>query len=169
MTRSFRTPGPTGFSTRPRRHPLIRKKLIKAGGNQRLITVVRRKRWVRYTGYVVAVSKDWVALRTLTVGLVVLRVDDISTLTKGKKPNKTRRALRRRGEWPPSVPAVLDVWDLRSLLFTAGSLTPLVTIGTEVEDRKAVHAGTVFRITDKNIHLSDGTKIKLADITRLSL
>lgn len=148
---------------------MIRKKLIKAGGEQRLVTVVRRQRWTRYDGYVVAVSKDWVALRTLTVGLVVLKVEDIRKLKQAPQPKKARQALKRRDQWPPSAPQVLDVWDLRSLLFTAGSLTPIVGIATEHEDRKAVHAGTVFRITDKNVHLSNGTKLKLGDITRLNL
>jgi hypothetical protein len=148
---------------------VIRKKLIRAGGEQRLVTVVRRKRWTRYDGYVVAVSKDWVALRTLTVGLVVLKVEDIRKVVKAAHPKTARAALKRRDEWPPSAPQVLDVWDLRSLLFTAGSLTPIVGIATEHADRKAVHAGTVFRITDKNVHLSDGTKLTLDDITRLTL
>jgi hypothetical protein len=148
---------------------VIRKKLIRAGGGQRLVTVVRRKRWTRYDGYVVAVSKDWVALRTLAVGLVVLRVEDVRAVRKASRPKKTRAALKRRGQWPPSAPQVLDVWDLRSLLFTAGSLTPIVGVATERADRKALHAGTVFRITDKNVHLSNGTKLRLDEITRLQL
>ena len=148
---------------------MIRKKLIRAGGEQRLVTVVRHKRWTRYDGYVVAVSKDWVALRTLTVGLVVLQVADIRRVGRAAHPKKARTALKRRDEWPPSAPQVLDVWDLRSLLFTAGSLTPIVGIATEHRDRRAVHAGTVFRITDKNVHLSDGTKVRLDEITRLTV
>jgi hypothetical protein len=148
---------------------LIRRQLIKAGGEQRLVTVIRRKRWTRYDGYVVAVSKDWVALRTLSVGLIVLRVQDIRQLKRASRPKKTRAALKRRDQWPPSAPAVLDVWDLRSLLFTAGSLTPIVGISAENLDRKALHAGTVFRITDKKVHLSNGTKLGLADITRVNL
>ena len=148
---------------------MIRKQLIRAGGEQRLVTVVRRKRWLSYDGYVVAVSRDWVALRTLTVGLVVLKVDDIRVVRKASGPKKTRRALKRRGEWPPTAPQVLDVWDLRSLLFTAGSLTPIVGIATEHAGRKALHAGTVFRITDKHVHLSDGTRLRLDEVTRLNL
>jgi hypothetical protein len=133
-----------------------RKRLRRAADDQRLVRVVVRSGSLE--GHVVAVSRDWCALRSADGDLAVLRVGAVRKLRRATAPS--------RGEPPAPAPALLDLYDVRSLLFTAGSLSPVLVVAVRGEADPVV--GTVFRITKRYLVLgsaAEGTaRVPLADV-----
>ena len=131
----------------------IRAHLTAALDDQRLVRVACGKGWRTYDGYVVARSRDWCALQSVAAaqrtGLVLFRVADVRKVgTPHHDKELARRALEHEGAWPPAMPALLDLEDVRSVLFTAGSLVPVIAFAAEQYARD-FFVGTVFRITKK--------------------
>jgi hypothetical protein len=131
----------------------IRKQLNTARKNQRLVRITRGKGWTKYDGYVVAVSREWCALQSVAAaqrsGLVLFRTADVRKVGKAHHNKElARRALEHEGAWPPGMPALLDLQDVRSVLFTAGSIVPTIAFATEQYARD-FFVGNVFRITKK--------------------
>lgn len=149
--------------------PRLRKRLRRARDEHRLAQVRVRKGSVE--GYVVAVSRDWCALRSADGGLAVLRVDAIRGLGKGSHRTCTRRALEADGRWPPRAPALLDLYDVRSLLLTAGSLSPVLAVTVRGQAQPVV--GAVFRITRRHLVLGSPAevtaRVRLADVVAVQL
>lgn len=148
---------------------------------QRLIRVVRRKGWEDHEGYVVGVSKQWCALQNVDVGLpdglVLLRVRDVRRLDE---PTSHPRVARSLAPWPPRLPHLIDLHDVRSVLFTAGALAPVLAGSAEKATPGVFWVGNVHRITHRHAEVQDlkpsgrwrrrGWKhYPLADITRVHL
>lgn len=151
---------------------MTRKRLTRAGEEQRLVRVRRRKPWPRYDGYPVALSDDWLALRVVSEehahGLVLVRTRDVRKVGKPDvRPRVARGVLEQHGQWPPSAPELLDLWDTRTVLFTAGSLAPELTVACEKLGTQVT--GGVYRITDDELLLADGTAVPLKDVTRVDV
>ncbi len=138
----------------------LRHDLTRARDDQRLVHLVRRKGWTTQEGYVVAVGRRWSALLAvqpgLLDGLVVFRTDDVRAL---RKPSAQRRLSRRvatiGGKWPPTLPEELALDDIRSVLFTAGSLAPVLAIACERDNPRRFYVGRVHRITGKKVWLEE--------------
>lgn len=131
----------------------IHKHLKAALKDQRLVRITRGKGWSKYDGYVVSVSRGWCALQSVAAaqrtGLVMFRIKDVRKVGKPHHDSElARRALEHEGAWPPGMPALLDLEDVRSVLFTAGSLVPVIAFATEQYARD-FFVGNVFRITKK--------------------
>jgi hypothetical protein len=161
-----------------------RRDLKDARKDRRLVSVRRAKGWSRFDGYVVAVSRRWVAIESvehsLPDGLRIVRIRDIRKLGKPSSNRRlTKTVLKHDGLWPPKAPDLLDLRDIRSILFTAGSLRPLIAVKCERRKPGAFQVGSVYRITRKRLHsgevLPNGTWHKryalneLADITMVVL
>jgi ferric-dicitrate binding protein FerR (iron transport regulator) len=149
-----------------------RRQLLEAGEKQRLVQIRRRKGWVRYDGYVVGLSDDWLALRAVDAvhhhGLVLLRTADVRKVRNPTtRPRVARGVLEQHGQWPPSAPQLLDLWDVRSALFTAGSLAPILSVACEHDGTAAT--GNVYRITQRRLQLADGSAVELDAITQVQL
>jgi hypothetical protein len=131
----------------------IRTHLKAALKDQRLVRITRGKGWSKYDGYVVSVSRGWCALQSVAAaqrsGLVLFRTADVRKVGKPHHDKELAgRALEHEGAWPPGMPALLDLADVRTVLFTAGSLVPVIAFATEQYARDFL-VGNVFRITKK--------------------
>lgn len=113
----------------------MRKELLRACDERCYVTVVRRKGWEEFEGYVAAVGKEWFALvnipRASFEGLVMLRIKDVRALATPPRPKRAKRALKLDGMWPPAVPDLLDLDSTRGLLFSAGSLSRTLAAANE--------------------------------------
>ncbi len=137
-----------------------RSQLTRARDERRLVRVVRGKGWTRHDGFVAAVSKQWCVLRVVVEGVpdgvVLVRTSDIRALKKPKS-NRTlaEAALKATGQWPPRAPELLDLHDVRSVLFTAASVGPIIGYAAERERQRAFYVGYVFRITKRSVWITD--------------
>lgn len=162
---------------------MSRTELARVKKEHRLVELRRGKDWQRQDGYVVGLSKDWCALMMvdcgLPRGLVVMRTKDIRKI---RRPNAnailTRATLQRAELWPPHLPELIDLYDIRTLLSTAGSLAPVLAVATEKSAPGVFFAGNVLRIGQRNLLLREikpngrwGNDLswKLRDITRVDL
>jgi hypothetical protein len=137
-----------------------RSQLTRARDERRLVRVVRGKGWTRYDGYVAAVSKKWCVLRVVVDGvpdgLVIVRTKDVRALRKPWSDRTlSKAALAAAGQWPPLPPKLLDLHDVRTVLFTAGSLGPVVGYATEDTRPGTFHVGYVFRITQRRVWIGE--------------
>ncbi len=159
----------------------LRRELQAAQRDQRLIRVVRRKSWEQHEGYVVGVSTQWCALQNvdggLPDGLVLLRIGDLRRLDQ---PTAHPRVARTLAPWPPRLPHLIDLYDVRSVLFTAGALAPVLAVSAENVQPGVFWVGNVHRITHRYAEVQDlkpsgrwrrrgWEHYPLADITRVAL
>ena len=136
----------------------MRKELKQAQRDRAYVEVVRRRGWVRTCGFVAAVGDEWFALVSVEdavfEGVYVLRIRDVRRLEPLTRRTLHKRVLQRRGQWPPSVPELLDLDDTRRLAWTAGSLCRTLGVSEEGRTTRGVfHAGNTARITKKWWHL----------------
>lgn len=158
-----------------------RKQLARALEEQRLVRVVRRRRFAPCDGYVVSVSRSWSAIRVVTAGrpdgLMLFRTSDVHYLGKpASKRGPSQDAMEQAGLWPPTLPTLLDLYDVRAALFTAGSLAPVLAVSREP---RRVSVGNIHRITDKRLQFqplgADGqwtgqlSSWRLRSVTRIDL
>lgn len=163
----------------------MRKELKAARDARPLVRVVRRKGWNDVEGFVTAVGREYVALHALQEtryeGLHVVRLSDIRALKKPRaEPKLAKRVLQLRGEWPPSSPALLDLDDPRSLVFSAGSLCRVLAFWDEVRRPGAFFVGNTHRITKRRVDAwqistkgrwghDDMFSVKLSRLTQVAL
>jgi hypothetical protein len=161
----------------------IRRDLKQARDSGELVRLVRRKGWASVEGYVGAVGKRWCVVVSVADGLydghAVLRVDDVRRLSAPRsEPLLTQRFLELDGRWPPAAPHVLDLHSARSVAFTAGSLSRLVSLSVEGRAAPVLAVGDIHRITDRRLHYRaitpQGTRgklrsLRLARLTRIVL
>ena len=98
-------------------------------------------------GVVVAVGDRWAAL--WCDRWVLVRVSSVVGLEV------------LHDEEAPALPELVDLYDVRTVLFTASSLSPVL----EVDDRSV----EVFRIGDKKAHLVSGRPLRLKQVERVAL
>jgi hypothetical protein len=126
---------------KPVKPPLDRKKALarlQRAQAERLHVSIRR--WApdadRVEGFVVAVGAKWVAIaasddRIHLNGWCVLRLKDIQAVRVDPDPECfIVRALRARGEWPPSCPE-LDLDSASGLIDSVSATAPLMTVFQE--------------------------------------
>ena len=161
----------------------IRRDLKQARDSAELIRIVRRKGWASVEGYVAAVGKRWCVVVSVTDGLyaghALLRLEDIRRLSGPHgDPVLAQRFLELDGRWPPAAPHVLDLYDTRSVAFTAGSLSRLVSLSTESRASAHFAVGDIHRITAAKLHYREVTaqgsrgklrSVRLSRLTRITL
>lgn len=161
----------------------MRRELKQAQDACELVRVVRRKGWAPVEGYVAAVGKRWCVVVSVTNALydghVLLRIDDVRRLREPVgDPVLAQRFLELDGRWPPAAPHVLDLYDARSVAFTAGSLCRLVSLSQEGRSSALFAVGDIHRITDRRLHYRDVTpqgsrgklrSLRLSRLTKLVL
>ena len=161
----------------------MRRELKQARDSGELVRVVRRKGWSSVEGYVAAVGKRWFVVvsvaDSLYDGHALLRIDDVRRLRAGvSDPVLAQRFLELDGRWPPAAPHVLDLYDARSVVFTAGSLCRLVSLSTEGRVSASFFVGDIHRITAGRLHYREVTaqgsrgklrSVRLSRLTRIVL
>ncbi len=134
----------------------LQRELQVAQREQRLVRVVRRKSWEQHEGYIVGVSMQWCALQNVDAGLpdglVLLRVRDVRRL---EQPASHPRVARTLAPWPPALPDLIDLHDVRSVLFTAGALAPVLAVSAEKVKPGVFWVGNVHRITHRYAEVQD--------------
>ncbi len=108
---------------------------------------LRRRGVLQVSGVVLGVGKEWCAVQALTGQVMLLRNGDIRRLKRADEPraDKVDRVhARDRVE-------LLDLTDTRTVLFTAGSLAPVLDL--RFERRRRVVVGNVVRIRTKRVEV----------------
>lgn len=160
----------------------MRKELKAALRDRRYVTITRSKGWRRTDGYVVAVDHDWFAVLCLVDarfdGLAVLRVGDVRRVRTCGRQLLAQRVLEHHGMWPPAAPELLDLHDARSVAFSSGSLSRVLSFSEERRKPGAFWVGNTHRITKKWIQgweigptgrWTGQRDIKLGQLTRVVL
>ena len=154
----------------------MRRDLKQARDSRDLVRVVRRKTWDHVEGYVAAVGKQWCVLVTVDDGLydghVLLRIEDVRALRPPRSDRLVaKRLLQLDGRWPPAAAHLLDLYDARSVAFTAGSVCRRVVLWAETSRSRAV--GDIHRITGRRLHYltrkGSSRSIALKRLTRIVL
>lgn len=166
--RGNRSPSPPvrsmiGAVSRPRKPPIDKKdaraRLEHARDEQLLVNV---RRWIpqsdRVEGFVVAIGERWVALQRLSDRIVfdgwaMLRLKDIQAVSIEPDPDSFEvRALRVREQWPPTAPRV-DLDRTESLIATAASVAPMVTVFDDFSRPDACWIGSVVSVDERMLRL----------------
>ncbi len=108
---------------------------------------LRRKGVLQVSGLVLGVGQQWCGVLTLSGQVMLLRNADIRRVRTAHEPRADkleRTAARHRV-------AMLDLTDTRGLLFTAGSLAPVLDL--RCEQRRRVIVGNVVRVGRKRVEV----------------
>ena len=160
----------------------VRASLVAARDTQVLVRVHRTVQPGFANGYVIDVGREWftlcyVADQIVFDGFQVVRFKDVSSV-ESPGPNATLvgRVLRLRQPVKPRDPGI-DLGDIASVLRTASSAYPLITLHRDVADPDVCHIGAVERIEGGTVVLRlmspDGAweeerePFRLQDITRV--
>lgn len=160
----------------------ILRRLAKAQEDRTPVTIHRKDADFELThGFVLAQSADWVVLHELedTVyldGFVLLRLDQVTKVTRGADTPYVRRAVDALGLSVHEFECAPDA-GVRDLLLLATQRVELVGIRMEEWEGEPLFIGKVRRVGRKKLHLqfigSDGVWVdsvdawKLQDITRI--
>lgn len=151
------------MSGKPRKPPLDKKSIVarlEHAQEQQLLVHVRR--WIphadRIEGFVVGVSKKWVAFQRLSDGMtfdgwVLLRLKDIQAVSTEPDPDSFEvKALKARGQWPPSMPE-LNLDDAVEVLRTAAGVATVVSVFDEFDLPDVCWIGSVALVNKSKLRL----------------
>ena len=139
-----------------------RTKLIKAANDGTLVRVYRDHKepgWAH--GYVEGVGKDWFALSLVDDGarfdgFNCIRVKDISKIVPDPHANFLEAAMKKRGEKRRRFKS-LDVSSLQSLMRTAMTKYPLLTVHLESDQDNVCYIGRVVTVAGDQVTMREVT------------
>lgn len=164
----------------------VRKRLRHAMVDHTLVRIERSiDRADTLDGFVVGVGEQWLLLHWLDQrihldGFVALRIADVERIEDKRAQAFVRRALERRGDWPPFMPiprTALD--DTQTLLAALADDAPLLSIFTELDEPGRCYIGVLEKTTKKSVRvrgitpdaqwIDEPRTWKLATITRIEV
>lgn len=166
-------------------HERIDRRLKRA---QSELCEVKIKRWIPGSdaprGFVVATSETWVLLayvsdRIWFDGWKAIRREDIQAVVRfPRKGSFVVKALKARGQWPPSAPGAVAIESTATLLEGAKSCGPMVAVSRDFERPDinyvgavhAIHGGelSMLEVTTGGIWFKRPTLFDLDDITEIN-
>ena len=132
--------------------------LVAAQAERRLVRVRRSLEPGWADGYVVNIGPHFfvfllVSDQIIFNGFQAFRIRDLSTLEiPAPHASFVESALRLRGALPPPNPSI-DLSDLPSLLTSASTAFPVITVHRETVDPDVCHIGAVLKIANDTVTL----------------